>query len=178
MTTATPPTPQDYAPLWDCLRRWRQQAAAAAARAPATLTRKQIAPLMRWIYVLEFTLRRLVLIAAAALGISAPQKSTRAAAHTVSGRAVTTLHPAPNTFRLYTHARQPHADVAHATPCRDAGDTPQQQLPYVQRYPLPVDTLLRADQPNLHDQWEPAGCSDTPEQSEHEAPAPERAAAT
>ena len=179
MTTATPPSREDYAPLWDCLRHWRQLAAECAARAPATLTRKQIAPLMRWIYVLEFTLRRLVLIAATALGISAPKDSRRAAAHTVSGCAATTVHPAPDPFRLYTHTRPPRADAARTPACRDDVDTPQQQLPHAQRYPLPVDTLLRATQQNLHDHWEPSACSGTPEQSErHEAPAPERAAAT
>ena len=179
MSTAAPLAPQDYAPLWACLRQWRQQAAEAAARAPATLTRKQIAPLMRWIYILEFTLRRLVLIAAAALGVSAPRECTRIVAHTVSGGAATSVHPPAATFRLYTHARQLRADAAHTTACRDDVDTPQQQLPHAQRYPLPVDTLLRATQQNLHDHWEPSACSGTPEQSErHEAPAPERAAAT
>lgn len=179
MTTAAPLAPQDYAPLWDCLRHWRQQAAEAAAQAPATLTRKQIAPLMRWIYVLEFTLRRLVLIAATALGISAPKHATRTAAHTVSGRAATTVHPAPDTFRLYPHTRPPRADAAPTTACREADDTPRQHLTHTQRYPLPVDTLLRADHQNRHDESEPLIWSDTPEQPEqHKAPAPQRAAAT
>jgi len=41
---------------------------------PATLTRKQLAPMIRWIFVLEFLLRRLVLLAAIAYLASAPAK--------------------------------------------------------------------------------------------------------
>ena len=152
MTPANAPASHDtYAPLWELLRTWRDLALKAAGRAPAQLSRSEVEPILRWIYVLAFVLRRLVLIAATKLVVSLPQKS-RAAARTPPDRATTTAHP--NAFRLYAHNRRPRAHAERATTRHETTlDTGTQKPPLANKphYPLPIDTLLRASHDNQHD---------------------------
>jgi hypothetical protein len=173
MTAPNAPAAQDqYAPEWRLLRTWRDLALKAAGRAAAQLSRSEVEPILRWIFVLEFILRRLVLIAATALAVRLRPRSTRAAARMPSAR-TTTAHPKQTPFRLYAPGGPPHghvpraSDAAHATAHREAipaNETPQQPSSHKPRYPLPIDTLLRADHDNQHDGSEP------PEQPEQPAP--------
>ena len=155
--------PQDtYAPLWELLRTWRDLALKAAGRAPAQLLRSEVEPILRWIYVLAFVLRRLVLIAATKRAVSLPQRATHAAIRTPSGRATTTAHP--NTFRLYAHTQRPRAHAAQATTRHETtlhNDTQKPPPATKPHYPLPIDTLLRASHDDLHDAPE---APDRPEQ--------------
>ncbi len=112
-------TQDRYAPVWERLRVWRGLALKAAGQTPEHLSRAQVEPMLRWIFVLEFILRRLVLIAAAALTIRLPQKSTRATP-TLSRRAVTTARATATAFRLKPSApaRAHITRPRHAIPCR------------------------------------------------------------
>ena len=184
MTAPDAPAAQDqYAPEWQLLRTWRDLALKAAGQAAAHLSRSEVEPILRWIFVLEFILRRLVLIAATALVVSLRPRSTRAAARMPSVR-TTTAHPKQTPFRLYAPGRPPHghvpraSDAAHATAHREAipaNETPQQPSSHKPRYPLPIDTLLRAGHDNQHDRSEPP---EQPEQPAPRAPLPKRAPAT
>lgn len=151
MTTAAS-HPQDFAQLWRLLHAWRDLATRSAGNAPAILTRKQAAPLMRWIYVIEFVLRRLVLIAATALIVSLPTKRARAATGTAIACRATTTRPAANTanmLRLCPHTRRP---CAAAAPRTAAIETKSQPPACPRRRPsAPIDPLLRADRQHLHD---------------------------
>ena len=178
MTTANVPATHDtYAPLWERLRGWRDLALKAASDAPAQLSRREVEPMLRWIFVLEFILRRLVLIAATALVVILPQPATRpksasAATRTSSGRAATTARP--NTFRLHAHNQQPRDQASHAAHTTAHHETTltsdaTQKPPHKPRYPLPIDTLLRASHDNLHDAPERPERPERPEQPEQQA---------
>jgi len=147
------PQPQDFTPMWDILRDWLQHATRSASEAPTTFLRKRAAPLMRWIYTLEFVLRRLVLIAATTLIINQPQSHARASTRTQASPATTTPATPPpatkNTFRLYAPDRPKRTH--RAAPARTGTTATTNTLPHARRPTAPIDTLLRADQQHLHD---------------------------
>jgi len=166
-------TQDRYAPVWERLRVWRGLALKAAGQTPEHLSRAQVEPMLRWIFVLEFILRRLVLIAAAALTIRLPQKSTRVTP-TLSRRAVTTVRATATAFRLYAHTRRPPAHAAHVTARPQTIRTnARPHHPPTPRYPLPVDALLRTGQHDLPDRAESPAQDDTPPP---QPPAPKHAA--
>ena len=179
MTPADTPAQQDIdAPAWARLRQWLQVVTRESQSLAATLTRKQLKPMMRWIFILEYMLRRLVLIAAATMIVSTPPKRKPAPATHVHP---TRRSPNPNAFRLYALYWPPPPPRPRIT-FLDA--PPQPKLPPPRTAPpitlkpraaMQADSILSARSPI----WVArAGKSATPpaEKLEHKRAPPEFAA--
>lgn len=93
-----------HAPAWQQLRDWMSHASHAIRAAPAMLTRADMPPIKRWLFLLEAMLRRLVLLAAITLKLDIVPRWSRAPRNTGSIPPKPKHQKAanPNAFRLFS----------------------------------------------------------------------------
>ena len=93
-----------HAPAWQKLRDWMSHASNAIRAAPAMLSRADMPPIKRWLYLLEAMLRRLVLLAAITLKLDIVPRWGRPPRNTRSTPPEPKHQKAanPNAFRLFS----------------------------------------------------------------------------
>ena len=158
MLTIQPEPEFDYegahGAVWQTLRDWMGNASRAISLSPVQLTRADMTPIRRWLFLLETTLRRLILLAAITLKLDIAPRWRRAE-HKKAARAKPRSKPASTKpgFKLFS-VRWPKPPPRPRILLLDAPPPPKKTrartIPTRPFVTWPSDTLLQAGETHAH----------------------------